>query len=154
MRAHSLRQLIVTGVLILSACGPFRAFPGPMPSPMAPWTITLTQTGGFAGVSLRIQVNSYGLMTAQDERSARTVTQAVPADTMSALNGLVAGTELSQKERLPSACADCFIYDLELVTPNGTTRVRADDTTVGDSGAQALIQLLGKMRDQALRSAI
>jgi hypothetical protein len=154
MQAHSLRHLLAFGLLFLSACGPVRAFPGPLPSPVTLWTITLTQTGGFAGVSLRIQVSSDGLMVAQDLRSGRTVTQAVPADTMSALNGLVAGIELSQKERLPSACADCFIYDLEIVTPNGTTRVRADDTTVSDSGAQALIQLLGKMRDQALQSAI
>ncbi len=154
MRAQSLGQLIVSGLFVLSACGPSRAFPGPLPSPMTPWIVTLTQTGGFAGVSLRIQVSSDGQMIAQDQRAGRTVTQAVPADTTSTLNGLIAGIELSQKERLSSACADCFIYDLEIVTPNGTTRVRADDSTVGDSGAQAIIQMLGKMRDQALRSAI
>jgi len=50
-------------------------------------------------------------------------------------------------------CADCFVYELEIASTTGIVRVQADDTNLGESGAQDLIQFLGEMRDQALESA-
>ena len=72
---------------------------------------------------------------------------------MQEISRLLAQTSLPSADRLPSGCADCFIYDVEITSTTGIIRIHADDTSLTDSGAQPLIQFLGELRDRALRSA-
>ncbi|MFH1183615.1 MAG: hypothetical protein V1755_01060 [Chloroflexota bacterium] len=146
--------LIVMGLLWLTACGPLRSFPGPAATQDGSWrTIRLTQTGGFAGVHLEIQVSSEGWVTAKDQRSGRAVTSPISEGALRELNQLIAQTRLPATEHLQSLCADCFIYELEITSGAGVIRIQVDDTNLGESGARELIQFLGEIRDQALRSA-
>ena len=55
-------------------------------------------------------------------------------------------------QRLPSACADCFIYDLQLTSGGKIVQIQADDITLPDSGVAELIRFLRELRDRALRS--
>jgi hypothetical protein len=142
-------------VALLSACGlarPGSATPQSLPSPAGNWTVELTQSGGFAGVQLNLEVTSAGQLTATDERSGRTVTQTLSAETMVELRRLIAQAGVSGAGGNPSACADCFVYDLMLKSDSGTIQMRADDVTLGDSKAQALISYLRTLRDSALAS--
>lgn len=152
MKASKLALLMLLSVFGLFGCGPERTFPPPAPTPDRDWTMRLTQTGGFAGVHLVIQVNSAGEMKADDQRTGRTVTLNLPAGELSELDSLRQALTGPQTPRLPSACADCFIYDLEIQSNTGLIRLQADDTTLAASGAQALIEHLRELRDRALSS--
>jgi hypothetical protein len=55
--------------------------------------------------------------------------------------------------RTQSQCRDCFLYDLEILSDRGRVRIQVDDTTIGDSGAFELIELLRSLRDEVLHSA-
>ena len=145
--------LIVMGFLWLSACGSLRSFPGPAATPKNAWSsIGLTQTGGFAGVHLKVKVSREGWLTAEDQRSGRTLTTPLSEETLHELDQLVAHTRLPATEHVPSMCADCFIYELEIVSTTGVVRFQADDANLEESGARALIQFLSEIRDLALQS--
>ncbi len=142
-------------VLLLSACAPFlapRTDLKPLPSPAGDWTISLTQSGGFAGVSLKVEVSSDGQLTAEDQRTGRKVTKSLPAETISRLAQLHSAALAARPAPAHSGCADCFLYDLQLNAGGKSVQIKADDTTLTDSGAAELIGLLQQLRDDALRS--
>jgi hypothetical protein len=144
---------VTLGLFLFSACSPPRAFPQPLPTPTGAWRITLTQTGGFAGVHRLIHISSDGQMTAEDLQSGRSVSKPLSDATLQELSRRVAEIQFPAPEVLPSTCADCFVYELEIALPDGVMRLRADDTTLGKSSARVLIKRLGELRDQALRPA-
>jgi hypothetical protein len=111
----------------------------------------LDQSGGIAGVSLSLEISSDGRLTATDARSGRTVVQDVPQDNMRRLTQLYSAVLTATPKSLPSACADCFIYDLQVRSAGGIVQIHADDTTLADSGAAELIAFLRQLRDDALR---
>jgi hypothetical protein len=141
-------------IVFLTACSPSpAAWSGPqlLPSPAADWMMTLTQTGGFAGVMLKVVVSSDGRLTAVDQRSGRTVTQTVPANAIPKLSALVHRLAAITPGAQHSGCADCFNYELQIDSGGRSVQIHADDTTLGDSGAQDIIRLLQSLRDAALR---
>ncbi len=131
---------------------PTSSAPQPLPSPAADWTMTLTQSGGFAGVMLKVVVSSDGKLTAEDQRSGRTVTQHLTADAVARLASLSSGLVVTTPAESRSGCADCFIYDLQVDAGGRSVQIHADDTTLADSGAEDLIRTLQGLRDAALRS--
>ncbi len=142
-------------MILGSACGPARlepADPQPLPSPTGSWTLSLTQSGGIAGVSKKVEISSDGELTAQDLRTGRSVTQTLSQETMARLTDLYIPLMFVTPQSPPSACADCFIYDLSVSAGGRVVNVHADDTTVAASGATELIALLRQLRDEALRS--
>ena len=145
--------VLAVSVHWLSACGPATAFPPPAPSPVSTWSLRLTQTGGFAGVHLEMELSSDGHLAARDERSGRTASQQLPEDVVRQISHLLADARLGQNQPLPSMCADCFIYRLEITATNGSVIVQADDSNLNESGAAELIDALRQVRDQALSSA-
>ena len=152
MHAGRLVVLMLLSLFGLSACTAARAFPPPEPTPDQSWTMRLTQTGGFAGVHFVIQVTSAGELKAEDQRTGRTATLHLPPGELSDLESERRALISQLPARRPSACADCFIYDLEVESNTGTIRVLADDTTLASSGAQDLIEHLRRLRDEALSS--
>lgn len=152
MRHLRLTIAMVVGLLVAAACGPAPAYPPAIATAEGAWTVNFTQTGGFAGVQLVTRVSSDGQLKAEDIRSGRLVEQQLPRSTVQELGQLLAQIDLPRAQRPGSSCADCFIYDLELSSATGIVRLQVDDTSIADSGAQPLIQLLVKLRDQALQS--
>jgi hypothetical protein len=125
--------------------------PEPLPSPAARWTVTLTQSGGFAGMMRTVMVSSDGKLTAQDQRSARSVTQDLTPDTVGRLGTLVGALGAIMPVAPHSSCADCFVYDLKVDAGGHSVELHADDTTLAGSGAEALIRALEALRDAALK---
>lgn len=150
-------MLLISSIsLMLAACSltsPATPQPLPLPSPGRPWTITLTQSGGFVGVLRSIQVASDGHMTVQDQRSGRVVSQELPPDTMRLLNQLLSESTISTLTPAPPACSDCFIYDLVLASVGPSIEIHANDISIDSSGAEGLINFLGKLRDDALATS-
>ncbi len=159
---------LICAVLTLSAlaaaCGPARleppvpqplpspADPQPLPSPTGSWTMTLTQSGGFAGVSLKVTVSSDGQLTAEDVRSGRTISKQLPPETMTKLAELYQASAPVTSQHVNSNCADCFLYDLQISSGGHIVTVKADDTTLNASGAADLVRLLRQLRDEALKT--
>ncbi len=142
--------------LLLAACGPAAQFPGaPQASatPAGDWTVKLTQSGGFAGVMLTVQVSADGTLTAANQRAGSSVTRSLPPETIAEIArhsyGLLQTTPVAPH----SGCADCFHYRLEFSAPNRTGYIEDDDTTLAASGAADLIRLLQQLRDDALKAA-
>ena len=152
MSVRQLVSIVLLTLMSLSACGPARTFPPPAPTPDRDWTMTLSQTGGFAGVHYVIRVTSAGGVQAEDQRTGRSATLRLSLGEVAELDGLRQSLPSQQTRRLPSACADCFIYELEIVSKTEVLRVLADDTTLSDSGSGALINYLLELRDRALSS--
>jgi hypothetical protein len=145
-------SLLVT-LIFLSSCGTagsIKPIPQPLASPSDNWNVKLTQSGGIAGVLLTVDVSSDGQLKAEDQRSQRSVTKILPLQTIAELKGLIFNTGVATSRILQSACADCFIYDLEIQSDGKDVKIHIDDVTINDSSAQGLITTLLKIRDEAL----
>ncbi len=153
MRKVGPAYIILILALLMSACVP--ALPGsserqPVPSPGPSWNVQLTQSGGFVGVLLTVEVSSDGLLKAENRRAGTSVSQQLPPETISKLLQLYSEVKIPSGDQPQPTCADCFEYDLQLSSGGQTMKIRADDTSLASSGAGELISYLGQLRDQAL----
>lgn len=154
MSIRPLMRLTFVLMALASACGPAQLEPSgpqPLPSPTQSWTLSLTQSGGFAGVSLKVTVSSDGELTAEDQRSGRIVTQRLSPDVLARLAAMYSSDLPQIRQPAPSMCADCFTYDLEASSGGTLARIHADDTTLDASGAADLVHLMQQLRDKALK---
>ncbi|MCL4396207.1 MAG: hypothetical protein M1482_15630 [Chloroflexi bacterium] len=155
---------------LLTACSPALLPPSPAtphPSPMptklpatsAPqpsaasgqnWEINLSVSGGFAGVTRSLQVNSTGQLTANDAQSRKQVTAQLPAADLSELADLVSHLQPPHAASLPSGCADCFNYDVTVTVGERLLEFRGDDVTLQGSGWQDLVGRLTALEQDAL----
>lgn len=142
-------------IAIATACGPAQIVPSgpqPLPSPTQSWTLSLTQSGGLAGVSLTVMVSSNGELTAEDHKSGRSVTRSLSPAELTQLAALYSPDLQVVRQPAPSGCADCFVFDLEGSFGGRITSIHADDTTLDASGAGELIRMMQRLRDAALKN--
>jgi len=139
-------------MIFLSSCGLAKPVPQPLPSPSRRWTIKLNQSGGFAGVQLNVEISSDGQLTAQDQRTNRSVTQTLPSQTMTKLNQFISNLSIPSTGVPQSACADCYIYDMNIQTEESDLHILVDDVTIKNTSAADLIMFVIKLRDGALSS--
>lgn len=152
MKPNLFRGVVVLA-LFLTACGAREASPGPvpLPSPVQTWSAVLTQTGGFIGVDLTVEVTSDGQLTARDQRTGQEATQQLSPVNMARLARLISTTAASPGGVQESGCADCYLYELQIQTNGRIYYTRSDDTTLQNSDARTLINLLQDLRDKALK---
>lgn len=89
---------------------------------------------------------------AEDQPLGRRVAETLLPKTMDELRRLITDTSFLSAGPQHSSCQDCFIYDFELSSEARTTPIHMDDTSIGDSGAEALILFLRSLRDAALKA--
>jgi hypothetical protein len=154
--------LVLLFVLLISGCGQASApeadqAPIPMPTstasvPLNEWAIKMTHSGGIMGLSRSIEVSSNGNFTVVDHRTNKTISGELPADELSKL-----GEQLASPNPTPAdkpngmACADCFIYDLEVRKNGETFSVQLSDITLPNSKYESLITQLRDLMDAALK---
>ena len=105
-------------------------------------------------MNLSVRVTNHGSISAEDMRHGREVTKTLSIGDSQELERLLAAATLGGSADAPSACADCFLYDLDIKRFGQSTRWRGDDTTLDASGMADLIRLLIKLRDEALSGGI
>lgn len=155
MNKHLIWRGTIVLFVLLAGCGPAGPAtlrPQSVPSPSGAWTAKLTQSGGFIGVLLTVEVSRNGVLTAEDLRSGQSLTTALPPDTIAQLDQMISNAKAPVPGGLPSGCADCFNYTLDLISTRGAIHVQVDDTTIAASGFEPLINLLQHLRDDALRA--
>ena len=152
---NNFRPTQIAAFLVASACAcrPTPAsVPASTPSSAGPiaWNIELTQTGGLAGVDLSVQITSGGQLVAANRRSGHTSTSRVSEDQIGELGRLYAAAASAQYADHPSACADCFGYELTLTSGQQSRTIRLDDVSMAGTAAEPLIAYLTGLRDAAL----
>jgi hypothetical protein len=155
-------------VILLTACQPITPQPTETPQPLATaslkpvkktppvlqpnaWSIRMTLSGGIMGLHRTLDITSDGQVTVVDERSAKTATVQLAADELSKLQTLVADSSFAASS-LPTGCADCFIYNVEISSGKGKPfTVQVDDTNIDTSGMGPLVRYLSELMGRALK---
>ncbi|SRR5581483_3366914 len=159
MTKPKLLPCLLMFMILLSACGPARIIPMPLPTQAAPqpiptlserWSLKLTQSGGIAGIMLTVEVSSDGKIMAEDPRSGKSETRNLATDELTELKRLISSAKISPNAAPYPGCADCFIYTLEVNSNGNLSRIQVDDITLKDSGALELVTYLRKLRNGLL----
>ncbi len=114
------------------------------------WSVNMIQTGGIMGMKRSILISSDGAYQVLDQRTQKsatgTLTEAQRAEVKETLTGLK-----FTAPSLPSACADCFIYNIEIESNGQKMKIQLDDTTLPGSGFEPLVDSLRGLMDNALK---
>jgi hypothetical protein len=147
--------------IILSACGPAKLSPQPtaeqiplptsIPSPVssADWDISLTQSGGIAGVSRSLELQSNGMVVVVDECSGKRIERQLTQDEISKINQLLNSFSF-QKLSTPMGCADCFFYTLQIRSGGRVVDIQSDEVNLNGTGAENLIGYLSNLMSAML----
>lgn len=119
-----------------------------IPALTGDWQIILNQSGGVMGMPRTLLVSSSGDISLTDLRNKKTSRAVLSADEMLTLTGLVADSRY-EPASAPSGCADCFIFDLEIVSGAEKFGVQMNQIELVNSGLQPLITLLTKFSNNA-----
>ena len=149
---------VVVAALLIAGCGPLSA-PMPLKTPTAAftvadgnWTIKMTQSGGIMGLSRSIEVSSDGKFIVVDERANKTVTGELPADGLLKINEQVTSAEYIPPVKPDGmACADCFIYDLEIQRSGEKFAAQLNDISLPNSGLESLVTQLRGLIETTLK---
>jgi len=105
------------------------------------WRIALTQSGGIMGLSRRVEILTGGEMIFTDPRSTRSKQYRLSEEKITVLVRLVSNSVYLPVE-VPSRCADCFIFDLEIASADQKFQVQLNQIDLGNSGLEPLVNFL------------
>jgi len=155
--------LFVLLSLLIAGCGPLST-PEPLKTPTSEvrastlpaldgeWTIKMTHSGGIMGLSRSIEISSDGKFTVVDERANKTFSGQLSADELSKINEQVTSAEYIPAVKPDGmACADCFIYDLEIQENGKNFAVQLNDISLPNSGLESLVTYLRGLIETALK---
>ena len=116
------------------------------------WTIRMKHSGGIMGLSRSIEILSDGKFTVVDERAKKTITGQYSFDNLSKIKKQVSTSEyVAQSGPASMACADCFIYDLEIQGSGEKFAAQLNDINLPNSGLKSLVDYLRGLIDTALK---
>jgi len=104
------------------------------------------------GLERSIQVNSTGVYSATDLRTKQTVNGMLTADRLKKFKAYISSLNYSPNNKIPgAACADCFIYDLEIHRNGKGITIQLSDIDLPDSGLEPLVSELRQILDSSFR---
>lgn len=142
-------HIVIFISLFLTACGAVTEMPlntaepgnGSLPTLTGSWSITMTHSGGIMGLSRSVQIDSTGIYTVKDDRTEETFKGQLSEEELTALMYAVNSTSYAT-EKTPHGCADCFIYDLQILSDTGKFSAQVDDISIEESGLADLVMVL------------
>ncbi|HEY2981037.1 MAG TPA: hypothetical protein VGJ22_07650 [Anaerolineales bacterium] len=144
------RVLIFILAGLLAACSALQPGGEALPALNDSWTITLTQSGGFIGISRTVTITSDGKVVAVDDREGQTATLQLTPQEIASLKVEISKARLKTPIQTETGCADCFVYDLQIKTAGPNFSVQLDDVNLPESGLQPLIMYLQDLMNRAL----
>jgi hypothetical protein len=146
-----IRSLLVILILgLLAACVPILPVGEQLPDLEGTWSITLDQSGGFAGVQRAVTITSDGKVIAWDMRAEHSGSMQLSEAELAELRRQVSAVGVVGQTGTETGCADCFIYDLKIETASAVYSVALDDVTLPDSGLEPLVTYLRGLMERAL----
>jgi len=116
------------------------------------WKIELAHSGGIMGLSRSIEISSDGTYTVTDKRANKTISRDLSADEISKINELVESSDYIFEDKPDGmACADCFIYDLEIQGGGEKFTVQLNDINLPNSGLEPLVVYLRGLIEKELK---
>jgi hypothetical protein len=115
----------------LTPSGTATSAPSPESAPAKAFPLTVTRSGGFAGVDDRVLIKADGsvVVTRQGQAPVRTT---LPATTMADLRRLLTSPEFTGRTSSPDAAAVCNDgYQYEFTSPSGSATVQDCGTPHG-----------------------
>lgn len=112
------------------------------------WRLTLTVSGGFAGLHRELALDSSGAATAIDSRRNLQVRRQVSRDELVPIARLVESA--TALDMVNNVCSDCLTYVIDLRVSGRTVTIRLNDITLSSSKAAPLVQALIRMQQQLL----
>ena len=148
-------MLFLLLAVLLSACGARITTPGgdilSAPPVSADWTIQFSYSGGIAGMNRKLEINSSGQGTVTDERTGKTAKIQLTTGQLSQLRKF-ATESVYQPATKPSACADCFVYTIQIESGSGKPfAAQVDDVNLESSGLASLVEFMRSVTDNALK---
>lgn len=118
------------------------------------WNASLSISGGFAGISRQISVNSDGSLLASDERQQRKVAHSLTSEQLARFDTLLTALESApipqSTKAFPGRCADCITSRLS-ATVNGKRYTATAKS--GEKSAQPYADLIAQLA-KLLREAL
>ena len=151
-----LYSLVLITAVLMTGCAslPQRT---PAATPALPvitdeWTLTMNLSGGIMGLMRSVEVTSEGNYTVVDERTKNKAEGKLSGDELKKLNGIIKSATIHASNTPGvSACADCFIYDIEIQSGGENFTIRLDDMTLPASGMEELAVFLRELIESALQ---
>ena len=103
------------------------------------------------GLMRSVEISSDGNYTVIDDRTKKDVKGKLSESELETLSGVVTSAKLTNSDEPGSVCADCFIYELEILSNGKETTIQLDDITLPGSGMEALVTYLRELMDSALK---
>lgn len=150
---------VILAAVVLASCGRVQR-PASDSGPESPdlpasgqWTLRFTQSGGIMGMMRTMEIHSDGQATITDEKTSKTVTVQIPQTDLRALQQAASATKFTAPDQ-PSGCADCFVYQVEVLSGSEKTfAAQADDVSLESSGLSALVENLRNLMERSLKNA-
>jgi len=146
--------MFIAGCGRLTTRGPLtpEAHPSNLPALTGEWTINMAHSGGIMGLSRSIKISSDAKFTVVDDRADKTISGELSDDEISQIKKIVSSSKYTAPA-LPDgmACADCFIYDLEIDAHGEKFSVQLNDISLPDSGLDSFIAYLRGLIDIAVK---
>ncbi len=108
------------------------------------WIVSMTQTGGIAGINRHIEIKSDGNYIIRSQNNNEEQKAKLSSDRLEKLKELIATLEVKNPQAI-AVCADCFLYTIEIQTGGKKMIFEFDDITLPDSGAGDLVMFLQKL---------
>ena len=129
-----------------------RPLPTPIPTSLAQnlpklsgdWLIHFTQSGGIAGLSRSLEISSTGGMIITDMRSGKKQVGRLSDKDRASIGDLLQAA-VFRPAAGPSACADCFIFNLQITSASGVFQAQVDQLELPDSGLQPVVNFLAAL---------
>ena len=93
------------------------------------------------GLSRSVQIDSTGIYTVKDDRTEETFKGQLSEEELADLSYEVNSARYVP-EKTPHGCADCFIYDLQIMSDTGKFSAQVDDISIEESGLSDLVMYL------------
>lgn len=143
--------ILLTASFLLAGCSTQKAEATNTPPALEEsWSVKMTLSGGIAGLLRTVEVQADGSYTVVDERAGATVQGNLEDEKLLALKGLIENLVINTSKN-PGACADCFVYDIEIQNGGKKMIANVDDLSLGESGLGELVNFLQELINTALR---
>jgi hypothetical protein len=107
------------------------------------WSIRYNRSGGFAGFNESLTLDSAGRLTVQSERPPVDKQKMITDVQVDAITDLLVEACPFETPSDRGVCADCFIYDLEIIMDGQLHSVQASDVTLTEK-LQPLVEVLNQ----------
>jgi len=114
------------------------------------WQVEFFLSGGFAGVRIEVKLSSDGEAIVVNQKASKRVELQISEADRKTFSRLVEAVTPEQATTGSPGCADCFQYELKVISKKLDFKATVNDLDLNKSGLKPLIDELMKLQKDAL----